>query len=180
MTKRIAGLICARGGSKGIPRKNVRLLGGRPLIAWAIKAALASEHITEVVVSTDDEEIAETARKWGAEIPFIRPAELARDDSPEWLVWRHALDFLDGRDPDRPVDVLVNVPPTSPLRTHREVDACVEAFLKGDADIVITVTEAARNPYFNMITMDGQGRARLVIEPERALSAGRTRPRSST
>ena len=166
MKPRIVGLICARGGSKGLPHKNILPLAGRPLFAWAVEVARQSRLISEIVVSTDDDEVVALARKYGAEVPFLRPAELAKDDTPEWLVWRHALDFLDKREPDRPVDVLVSIPPTSPLRTNREIDACAKVLMEGDADIVITVTEAARNPYFNMVVLDNKNVARLVVEPK--------------
>ena len=87
-------VIFARGGSKGLPGKNIRPLAGKPLIAWAIEHALAVKRIDRVIVSTDSEEIAAVAREYGAEVPFLRPAELARDDSPEWLAWRHALNYF--------------------------------------------------------------------------------------
>ena len=88
---KIVGFVFARGGSKGIPRKNLCLLGGKPLIVHAIEAALASRHISRVVISTEDEEIARVAREHGAEVPFMRPAELASDTAPEWLAWQHAI-----------------------------------------------------------------------------------------
>ena len=95
MTDRCLALIPARGGSKGVPRKNIRFLAGKPLIAYAIEVARASRLIDRVIVSTDDEETAAIARRYGAEVPFLRPAELACDDTPEWLVWQHALRFVE-------------------------------------------------------------------------------------
>ena len=99
-SKRTLALIPARGGSKGLPHKNVLEVGGKPLIAWSIEAALASAHIDAVVVTTDDEQIAEVARAYGAEVPFLRPAELALDTSPSIDAVLHALDALaaDGRE----------------------------------------------------------------------------------
>ena len=129
MKPNIIGCIFARGGSKGVPRKNVRPLAGRPLIAYAIETALASRWIGRVVVSTDDAEIAAIARQYGAEVPFMRPAELARDDSPEWLAWQHAIRSLGE------MDALVSVPPTSPLRTVDDVDGCIQVLLESDADV---------------------------------------------
>lgn len=164
MKPRVVAGIFARGGSKGVPRKNVRLIGGKPLIAHAIEAALASSLIDRVIVSTDDAEIADVARAWGAEVPFMRPAELARDDSPEWLAWQHAIQTLGGAS----WDAFVSVPTTSPLRKVEDIDACIAKLLGGDADIVITVRKAERSPYFNMVTLDEQGGARLVITPEQA------------
>jgi len=86
--------IFARGGSKGLPGKNTRMLNGKPLIAWSIGHAQAVPRIERVIVSTDSPDIAAVAIQYGAEVPFLRPAELARDDSPEWLAWRHALNYL--------------------------------------------------------------------------------------
>ena len=90
-------LICARGGSKTLPRKNVKLLGGIPLIGWSINIAKKIERVSRVIVSTDSEEIEKIALEYGAEVPFIRPQELALDDSPEWLVWRHAINYLESK-----------------------------------------------------------------------------------
>jgi N-acylneuraminate cytidylyltransferase len=87
--------IFARGGSKGLPGKNIRNFGGKPLIAWSIECALSVKAIDQVIVSTDSEEIAEISKSFGAEVPFIRPSELATDQSPEWLSWQHALRFLE-------------------------------------------------------------------------------------
>ena len=165
MTPYVVGVIFARGGSKGVPRKNIRLLNGKPLIAYAVETARASRLISRVFVSTDDVEIAAVARNYGAEVPFLRPAELAQDRTPEWLAWQHALRSIEVLDPARPIDAFVSIPPTSPLRTAEDVDACIQLLLDGEADIVITVRPAERNPYFNMVTLGESGDARLVIPP---------------
>ena len=89
----VPAFIFARGGSKGLPGKNIRKLGSKPLIAWAIEQALAARGIDQAIVSTDSHEIAEIAKEYGAEVPFIRPLELSQDDSPEWLAWRHAINY---------------------------------------------------------------------------------------
>lgn len=162
MTPDVTGFIFARGGSKGIPRKNIRLLAGKPLIAYAIEAAKASRYIQRVIVSTDDREIAEISEQHGAEVPFMRPAELAGDSSPEWLAWRHALQEVE-RDTGHLPDIFVSIPPTSPLRSPSDVDHCISCLLKSDADIVITVKKADRSPYFNMVTLDPHKNAHLVI-----------------
>jgi len=162
----VVALIPARGGSKGVPRKNVKELAGKPLIAYSIEAALQSGLIDRVVVSTEDEEIAETARSYGAEAPFMRPTELAQDDSPEWLVWQHAIKQLNKEDRDSQVGVLVCVSPTSPLRSVEDLDACILALTTSDVDMVITVTPAARSPYFNMVAIDDNGLAELLIRPK--------------
>jgi len=158
---RYIALICARGGSKGLPGKNIRPLGGVPLIGWSIKRAKQVNKISRVIVSTDSEEIAQIARDHGAEVPFIRPKELAKDDSPEWLVWRHALDYL--KDKKNEIDGLVVIPTTAPLRTDQDINNCIDDFEKGGVDIVVTVSDAHRSPYFNMITVDGSGYSSLVI-----------------
>jgi CMP-N-acetylneuraminic acid synthetase len=167
--------IFARGGSKGLPGKNIRLLGGKPLIAWSIEHALAVKRIVRVIVSTDSEEIAAVARDYCAEVPFIRPAELARDDSPEWLAWRHALNYLLGKDGVLP-GVMVSVPATAPLRLPLDIENCLDEYEKGDSDMVITVADAYRSPYFNMVKTNADGTVGLVIPPHAAISRRQDAP----
>jgi len=157
--------IFARGGSKGLPGKNIRLLAGKPLIAWSIEHAFAIKRITRVIVSTDSQEIASVAREYSAEVPFMRPAELARDDSPEWLAWRHALTYLLETDGIFP-EAMVSVPATAPLRLPLDIENCLDEYEKGDADMVITVTDAHRSPYFNMVRTHADGTVGLVIPPQ--------------
>jgi CMP-N-acetylneuraminic acid synthetase len=157
------GLICARGGSKGVHRKNLRLLAGKPLIGWAIEVARKCPSLDRVVVSTEDPEIAEVAKKFGAEVPFVRPQELAEDNSPELAVWQHALRTLATEERGLP-EVMVNIPTTSPLRAVQDVEGCVTELLEHNADLCLTVREAQRNPYFNMVKMD-DGWASIVITP---------------
>lgn len=159
---KVVALVCARGGSKGIPGKNLRLLGGRSLVAWAVEQALAAKQVTRVLVSTDAEDIARAATAVGADVPFIRPKALAQDDTAEWLVWRHALEWLDAADGHLPEALLV-VPPTAPLRAVEDLDRCVEMFGAGGADVVITVTGAHRNPYFNMVRTRADGTVAPVM-----------------
>ena len=161
---RVVALICARGGSKGVPGKNVRKFVGKPLIVWAIECALAVARINRVIVSTDSEEIACVARKAGAEVPFMRPTELAQDQSPEWSVWRHALTYLKENEGNYP-DALIVVPATAPLRTTEDLERCLAEFGKGRADVIITVTDANRSPYFNMVKELPDGTIGLVIPP---------------
>ena len=160
----IVGFVFARGGSKGVPRKNIRPVGGKPLIGHAIETALASRWIKEVVVSTDDPEIAAVARQFGASVPFLRPPELSGDAAPEWLAWRHAVNFYDEHSSKGPVDVFVSVPATSPLRIAEDVDRCVEGLIHDpdQPDAILTVAEPYRNPYFNQVTTDERGFARVV------------------
>lgn len=159
----VVGAVFARGGSKGVPGKNIRGLAGRPLIAHAIATARATQMLDRLIVSTDDAEIARIAREYGAEVPFMRPAALAQDDTPEWLAWQHAVRTLAEQD-GRQMDVLVSVPTTSPLRAPEDIDACVTRLLETDSDIVITVTPAEKSPHFNMVVIE-DGRAQLVIPP---------------
>jgi N-acylneuraminate cytidylyltransferase len=164
MSLNVIALIFARGGSKRVPRKNIRLLAGKPLIAYAIETAKASGYIQRVVVSTEDEEIADVARHYGAEVPFMRPAELARDDVTAWASWQHAITELSK---DREIDVTVVLPPPAPLRATEDVDACIELLLNSDADAVIAVKPAERNPYFNMVQLDEAGYVHLVMPTDK-------------
>ena len=162
MTHNIVGFIFARGGSKGIPRKNIRPFAGKPLIAHAIQTALNSKYINRVVVSTDDREIAKISKEYGADVPFMRPKELAGDTSPEWLSWQHAIKMVEC-ETNKKIDVFVSIPTTSPLRSIEDVDACIAKFLATDSDIVISVKKSERSPFFNMVTLDDKGFAKIVI-----------------
>lgn len=166
---RATAFIFARGGSKGLPGKNIRPLAGKPLIAWSIEHALAVKRIERVIVSTDSEEIAAVANEYGAEVPFIRPAELARDDSPEWLAWRHALNFLNEKDGMMP-EVMVSIPATAPLRAIIDIENCLDEYQRGDADIVVTVSDSHRSPYFNMVKKNDDGTVGLVIPSQSAIA----------
>lgn len=163
MSRNVA-FVFARGGSKGIPRKNIKSLGGRPLIGWSIQVALQCESIDRIIVSTDDEEIATVAEAQGAEVPFLRPKELAQDDSPEWYAWRHAIEYLHAQGCS--FDKFISLPATSPLRSVEDVESCIAA-LDDNADVVVTVKKAERSPYFNMVTMDEQGFSHLAITPDK-------------
>ncbi len=133
---RVLGLVPARGGSRGVPRKNLRDLGGRPLLAWTAAAALGAERIDRVVLSTDDEEIAEVGSSLGLEVPFLRPSELAGDASPMIDVVTHALEYLTA-DGDE-YEVVCLLQPTNPLRDPGLVDTAIEVLLTSDADSVFT------------------------------------------
>ena len=172
--KKAVAFIFARGGSKGIPRKNIKLLGGRPLIAWSIETALKCPSIDRVIVSTDDQEIADVAMSFGAEVPFIRPAELAEDTSPEWYAWRHAVNFVESE--GFKFDKFVSLPATSPLRSVDDVENCIAA-LDGQTDVVLTVKEAERSPYFNMVTIDEEGFSHLAITPDIAVMRRQDAPK---
>jgi N-acylneuraminate cytidylyltransferase len=143
----ILALIPARGGSKGIPRKNIRSFAGYPLIAWSIAAAQQAACVTRTIVSTDDEEIAKVARQYGAETPFLRPAELAQDQTTDLPVFEHALEWLEANEEYRP-KVVVQLRPTSPVRPRDCVDGAVKILLEhADADCVRGVVPAGQNPH---------------------------------
>lgn len=129
--KNITAIIPARGGSKGIPKKNIIDLGGFPLIAYSIAVAELSDFINRVIVSTDDEEIAEVARKYGAEVPFLRPEEYARDNSLDIEFFKHALDWMEKKESKIP-DLMVHLRPITPLRNHKVVDKAVEEILSDE------------------------------------------------
>ena len=175
-TRRHVAFIFARGGSKGLPGKNILPLAGKPLIAYAIATARSCPWLETVIVSTDDPAIAAVAREHGAEVPFMRPAYLAQDDSPEWLAWRHAIDWFQRE--RGAFDSFVSLPATSPFRAVADVEACLE-LLHADpsTDIVITVRDPATNPYFTMIRHDDEGYARLLIEAGHRVARRQDAPR---
>ena len=146
MTETLA-LIPARGGSKGIPRKNIRSFAGYPLIAWSIAAAKQASSVTRVIVSTDDEEIASVARQYGAETPFLRPAEFAQDNTTDLPVFEHALQWLETNESYQP-QVVIQLRPTSPVRPKDCVDRAVHILLEhADSDCVRGVVPAGQNPH---------------------------------
>lgn len=157
----IVACIFARGGSKGVPRKNIRDFNGKPLIAWTIELARGLGIFDHVYVSTDSEEIAEVARQYGAEVPFLRPAELASDTVPERLAWRHAVQNLP------PFDIMASLSATVPLRKPETIMKCVELFQQGGAEMVITVTPSKSHPSFNMVRVDEDGYAHLLDSVEK-------------
>jgi CMP-N-acetylneuraminic acid synthetase len=158
---KILAIISARGGSKGLPGKNIRPLAGKPLIAWTIEAARESKHIDRVVVSTDDSEIAEVAREWGAEVPFIRPAELAADDTPGIQPVIHAIKHLEEKEGYRP-NITVLLQPTSPLRPAKDIDTVLGRIVDENIYIMISVVEVKKHPYWTMQLENG--RLRPFIE----------------
>jgi N-acylneuraminate cytidylyltransferase len=143
----IIALIPARGGSKSIPGKNIKPLGGMPLLAYSIAAGLQAELVQRVLVSTDSAEIADVARAWGAEVPFLRPADLAEDSTTDFPVFEHALHWLAENEGYRP-DIIVQLRPTSPFRPPGLVDSAIRALLENpEADSVRGVTPSGQNPY---------------------------------
>lgn len=152
---KIFGIIPARGGSKSIPRKNIKELGGKPLIAWTIEAARASQALDRVILSTDDPEIAEVGRQWGIEVPFLRPKELAEDHSPTLPVLQHAARWLAENENYHP-DAVMLLQPTAPFRQARHIKEAAELFEKSGADSVVSVVEIPGHlsPYWAVVTAD--------------------------
>lgn len=147
---KILAVIPARGGSKGVPNKNIKELLGKPLIAYTIEQARNSQYIDRTVVSTDSPAIADIAVSYGAEVPFLRPEELATDQSGTIDVLVHAIDWLE-KNENYKFDILVLLHATTPLREPEDIDHSIELLVENGAENVFTVTEAHRNPYFNMV-----------------------------
>ena len=147
-------VIPARGGSKGIPGKNIKPLGGKPLIAYSVEVARQLAPDSDICVSTDDPAIADVVREMGLEVPFMRPDYLATDNCGTYEVLLHAVKFFEKL--GRRYDTMVLLQPTSPLRTADDVRRCLEAYTS-DVDMVVTVVEAASNPYYNCYETDADG-----------------------
>jgi CMP-N,N'-diacetyllegionaminic acid synthase len=145
---RVLGLITARGGSKGVPRKNIRLLGGKPLLQWTVESALAARSLSSVVLSTEDESIASLGCRFGAAVPFLRPAKLARDNTPTLPVIQHAIHALAAL--GEQFDAVCLLQPTNPFRLPADIDSCVDLLKTGNADAVISVRPLAAdyNPHW--------------------------------
>ncbi|MEZ8144273.1 acylneuraminate cytidylyltransferase [Enterovibrio norvegicus FF-454] len=140
--------IFARGGSKGLPGKNIKPLAGKPLLQYSIETAKSCPSIDKIFVSTDDKDISKVAIDNGATL-IDRPAELASDESPEWLSWRHAIEWVEEK--YGPFDSFISLPTTSPLRNVEDVERAISKRTAVEADICISVTPASRSPYFNMV-----------------------------
>ena len=158
---KIFAFIFARGGSKGVPGKNIRNLNGIPLLAHSIIMAQNIDNISRIFVSTDDQNIADIGAKYGAEI-IKRPSNLAQDDSPEWLAWLHAIEWSESK--GEYFDCFISLPTTSPLRNKDDVIKCLN-LLDKKTDIVVTTTNTSRSPYFNMVSKK-DGYIRLLMESE--------------
>jgi CMP-N,N'-diacetyllegionaminic acid synthase len=159
---KVLGLIPARGGSKGVPRKNVKLLHGKPLLCYSAEAALSSTLLAKTILSTEDEEIAATGKACGLEVPFLRPSDLAEDKSPTLPVILHALDFLSQQGEE--YDAVCLLQPTSPFRDAEVIDGCVRLFQETSADTLITILPLPKeySPYF-MYYRDPNGSVRYCM-----------------
>lgn len=152
-SQEVVCFIFARGGSKGLVDKNIRPLLGKSLIQRAIEIAFDAPEISRIIVSTDSSEIADIALRFGAEVPFIRPDYLSSDTSPELDAWKHALTYLQIEESSLP-KTMVSLPATAPLRSVGDVSEAIQLFFRTDSDLVVAVSEAQRNPYFNMLVRE--------------------------
>ena len=159
--KKIICLICARKGSKGIKNKNIINFHNKPLIEWTFDLANSIKKFDKIYISTDSKKIITIAKKNKINVPFIRPKYLAKSNSKEIDVWKHALKHL--KKIDEFPDVLVVIPATSPLRKKKQIIYSISKFLKDKSDVLITVKDPENNPYFNMVKVDKRGLAKIVI-----------------
>ncbi len=165
--------ICARGGSAGVPGKNIRMLCGKPLIAWTIGQALDAGIADHVFVSTDSQDIAEAARAAGASVPFLRPAELATATAGKLPVIQHLVEWVEANRGS--VSSIVDLDPTSPLRDVTDIQTCFK-MLDAETDVVITGYEADKNPYFNMVECKPNGFFERVCPPENEVLGRQSAP----
>ena len=154
-------VIPARGGSKGLPGKNIKMFCGKPLIAHTIEQARQSKYIDRVIVSTEAEEIAKISLEYGAEVPFMRPMELADDGSSTVDVLLHAINWLESVD-QYAFDILLLLHTTTPLRSVEDINESISLVVEENADNVFSVAEAHRNPYFNMVEINKKGYVALI------------------
>jgi N-acylneuraminate cytidylyltransferase/CMP-N,N'-diacetyllegionaminic acid synthase len=153
---KILGTICARGGSKGVKNKNIRELYGKPLIAHTIEYLKKWNEADKIVCSTDSEKIAEIAEKYGAEIPYMRPSELATDTAFKLDVIKHLVKIVEEQN-QKKYDIIVDLDPTAPLRKKQFLNEAFDKFIKTDANNLYSVCKARKNPYFNMVELDEKG-----------------------
>ena len=154
----VLAIIPARGGSKGVPRKNIREVAGKPLIAWTIAEAQKSKYIDRLILSSDDEQIIRVAQEYGCEVPFVRPSELAADDTPGIDPVLHALDSLSQK-----YDYVVLLQPTSPLRSAADIDDCIAKCALAGNNACVTVTQAEQSPYW-MYSISHEGSVVPIVK----------------
>ena len=165
----ILGTICCRGGSKGIPQKNIKLLKGKPLIAYTIETALACKQINDLIISTDDVSISATAKQYGAKVPFMRPDELSTDTASKWPVFIHALETYE-QQTGTTVDYIVDMDVTVPLKNIDDINGAINMALSDtNIDVVITGYQPERNPYFNMMEQMPDGFFEIVKKGDKPI-----------
>jgi len=151
----ILAIVPARRRSKSIKNKNIKLLAGKPLISYSIKTALACKKIDKTIVSTDSQKYADIAKKYGAEVPFLRPKKLAKDDTPMIPVLQHAVTFFENK--GEKIETIILLQPTSPLRRVSDIKFCLQSLRKPETDSVVTVCEVEHNPYSDMVSVNSAG-----------------------
>lgn len=168
--------IFARGGSKGLPGKNLMSVAGKPLMELAVTSTQGLTFPSEIYCSTDSEDIAAEARKYGVRVPWLRPSHLAQDDSREWDSWVHLIRWL--HTIEQFPDYLMTVPLTAPLRTSNDLQLCAEMANATKADVVFGIYESAKNPWFTMVTQDNESsKVELVIKPPKRINNRQEAPR---
>jgi len=170
--KRVLAIIPARGGSKGVLRKNIRELGGKPLIAWTIEETKKSNYIDRLILSSEDAEIIAIAEQWGCEVPFVRPQELAQDETPGIDPVIHAIEALEEK-----YDYVVLLQVTSPLRSVEDIDGCLELMIQENAISCVSVTEPDKSPYWMYTMSEGSHRLDSLITQEIEISRRQDLPR---
>lgn len=168
----VLAIVPARGGSKGIPYKNICQLKGKPLIAWTIEEAHKSAYIDRLILSSDDQKIIEVAREYRCEVPFVRPKELARDDTPGTDPVTHAIQAL-----ERKYDIVVLLQPTSPLRTVTDIDGCIEFYSQKQANVCVSVCESHKPPFW-MFFLDDRGIMRSILSGGERITRRQDFPKS--
>lgn len=158
--KSVLAIIPARGGSKGVPRKNIRNLCGKPLIAWTIEEARKSRYIDRIILSSEDIEIITVAKQWGCEVPFVRPQDLAQDDTPGMTPVLYTIDTLAEK-----YEYVVLLQVTSPLRTVEDIDGCIEWCIKHQANSCMAISEVSENPYW-MFTIGQDNQLTKLMETD--------------
>lgn len=159
--KKVLALLIARGGSKSLPRKNILPVGGKPLLVWSLEAAQRSIYVDRIVLSSDDCEIISVAKKFGCDVPFVRPKVLASDEASSYSVAIHALDSIEEQ-----FDILVLLQPTSPLRNEQDIDNCIELSIKTGSSV--SLVESNKSPYW-MYTIPQEDRMDPLLSPEKAI-----------
>jgi N-acylneuraminate cytidylyltransferase len=166
--------VFARGGSKGVPNKNIRTLAGKPLLGYSIELAMEIDAIDEVFVSTGDPAIAAVARGYGVNV-INRPEKLNQDDAPEWLAWQHAVEWI--QEQGSCFDVFLSLPTTSPLRNSHDVLSCLSQ-LCDQTDVVVTITDTNRSPWFNMVQTNDDGFATLLAKGNKSFTRRQDVPKT--
>jgi N-acylneuraminate cytidylyltransferase len=161
--KRILAIIPARGGSKTIPRKNIKILAGKPLLAWTIEEAHQSKYIDRLILSSEDAEIIEVAQAWGCEVPFVRPVELARDDTPGIAPILHAIRAIEEQ-----YDYVILLQPTSPLRIVNDIDGCISYCVQESAPACVSVCSTEASPYW-MFTLNENNKLTPLMSTEKLI-----------